>query len=309
MVRYLGSTRNDVDYNDSNHYGWTAATTGMGHITRDLENIYVFADRHSAANMGNNPLAKRVGRSKLTLIPFNQSQPIQRPLVQTHCAIPVDITGHQDDLYTVTFPTDQLRYASKYEVLPPVIKEANISAVKRGSPKVEFVDLSETSSQPGVGVLVGLEFLNGTNVGLSQNKAQGLVACTIVAHFIPTNMSYQPKTDNVVTIDNPDPYNIVNSSHLMTQAKLITLDFSYLNATNPPIGQSQGKVYEHLLQPLAFEHGGSERPYQYDGSWNKLWPWLVSSVISMQVTDALARLQNEVITYTFCEGCSRPENR
>ena len=303
MMRYLGSTKNALDYNGPNHDGWSAATTGMAHLTRDLGNLYTYAVRHNILN----PLSKHVGRPKLSLLSSDNLQSIQRPLVQTQCGMPKDITAYRDDMYRVDFPIDRLRLLSKSPSKLPVSKQVNISSIKGGSPKVTFVDLADADNAHYAGILIGLDYFNGNLTSLNSYNASALIACTTIAHFIPTVMSSEPKTDNVATIDNPDPYFIVNSTDLMKQAKQISLSHEYLNATNPQIGGRRGKVHEYNLQPLAAQSSGVGKPYLYDGSWNSSWPWVVSTVMSMQIVDALARVQyhgNDNKMMTLCEKCA-----
>ena len=93
LVRNLG----DSHYHDKR--GYSVVITGMNHVTRALEDIWLYATRHPRVPM------QHFGRPKITLSTQDYTQPIIRPLIQNQYAPLQDIT-HVDEIYEVSFPAD-----------------------------------------------------------------------------------------------------------------------------------------------------------------------------------------------------------
>jgi len=95
MVRYLGGS----DYHDKR--GYSVVTTRVNHITRALGDIRLYAARYPRVPM------QRYGRPKIMVSTQDYAQPIMRPLVQTQCAPPQDITD-VDEIYGASFPSGSI---------------------------------------------------------------------------------------------------------------------------------------------------------------------------------------------------------
>ena len=290
IVRYLGG---------SNYYdkrGYSVVTTGMNHITRALGDIWLYATRHPSVPM------QHYGRPKITLSTQDYAQPIMRPLVQTQCASPQDITD-VDEIYEASFPADQLIPSSGQTFAPSLSHKVDVSISRTYSPAINFIDLSEAAGKPLLGALVGMNFGNARDLSFSRDTASGLIACTIAPHWVPTNMSADPNNDNVAILDYPNPFDVVNSTELMSRAIPIELDLSYAQLVNIRLPSLFINVLKHELRPLAI-FSSPEYRYQYDGSWKLRWSWVAATLLSMQLSDALARIKTLTPMMTFCERCA-----
>lgn len=289
VVRYLGGP----DYNDKR--GYSVVTTGMNHITRALGDIWFFAVRHLRVPM------RSYGRPKITVSSQDYAQPIMRPLVQTQCAPPQDITD-VGEIYEASFPADQLIPSSGQTFAPSLSQKVNISISRTFTPAVNFVDLSEVAGKPLLGALVGMNFLSARDLSFNRDIASGLIACTIAPHWVPTNMSADPNSDNVAILDHPDPFDIVKSTELMSRAIPIEIDLAYAKRVNIHLPSLSVNVLEKELRPIAFVRSPK---YQYDGSWELRWSWVAATLLSMQLTDALARVNAWTPMMTFCQQCAK----
>jgi hypothetical protein len=290
MVRYLGGSK----YYDER--GYSIVTTGMNHITRALGDIWLYATRHPRVPM------QHYGRPKITVSTQDYAQPIMRPLVQTQCAPPQDITD-LDEIYEASFPADQLIPSSGQTFAPSLSHKVNISISRTYSPAVNFVDLSEAAGKPFLGALVGMNFRHARDLSFSRDTASGLIACTIAPYWVPTNMSADPNIDNVAILDYPKPFDVVNSTELMSRARPIELDLSYAQLVNIRLPSLFINVLEHELRPLAI-FSSPKYQHQYDGSWKLRWSWVAATLLSMQLSDALARIKTLTPMMTFCERCA-----
>ncbi|KAL9618331.1 MAG: hypothetical protein Q9160_006913 [Pyrenula sp. 1 TL-2023] len=299
VVRYLGASV----YSDD---GYSASSTGMGHITRDLGNVWTYALRNDKR------LAiPEMGRPKLTLTSEDESRPIMRPIVQTHCEMPIDISDIEDNLQSLTFNMSGLIYKpDEHLSRGEVTKSLNISNLRDGSPKVEFVDLSEESGRPMLGALIGMQFYNAKALPLVANTAQGLLACTLAAHWTPTNMSTDPRVDNVAALEESYPRPALKSKTFAEYSRPITIDATYANKVNSVIPGAKGRVLEYELQHLAVQQGDPGRglPYVYDGTWTRKWPYVIASLVSMQMADALARVKTKMTMMAYCGRCADQKN-
>jgi hypothetical protein len=223
-----------------------------------------------------------------------------RPLVQTQCAPPQDITD-VDEIYEASFPADQLIPSSGQTFAPILSQKVNISISRTYTPAVNFVDLSEAAGKTLLGALVGMKFYHARDLSFNRDTASGLMACTIAPHWVPTNMSADPHTVSVAILDHPNPFDVVNSTELMSRAIPIELDLSYAQRVNIRLPSLFINVLEHELRPLAVVPSPK---YQYDGSWKMRWSWVTATLLSMQLSDALARVKTLTPMMTFCERCA-----
>lgn len=288
MVRYLGASNFD------GKRGYSVVTTGMNHITRGLGDIWHYAVRHPRVTM------RTYGRPKLSLSSQSYTQPIMRPLVQSQCAPAQDITDVAD-AYEVSFPTDLLVPSAGEIFSHQLSQTVNVSISQTYSPAVNFVDLSEAAGKPLLGAVIGMSFGNGRKLGFNRDNAVGLIACTIAPHWIPTNMSADPNTDNVAILDNPHPLLSLKSSELLDRAVPIAVNISYAHKVNTRLESLSINVLEHELRALSIVQSPK---YEYDGSWGLRWPFVTATLLSMQLTDALARIKSRTPMMTFCEGCA-----
>ncbi|OQV06936.1 hypothetical protein CLAIMM_11437 [Cladophialophora immunda] len=295
-LRYLGGNPYILDEKTN----YSVASTGMNHVTRSLGDIWTFATRNKRVSM------RHISRPKITVSSPDSSKPLMRPLVRTECSPAVDITD-VDEMFEVTFPADQLRPSPGQSFAPTISQVVNITRYRTSSyPVAYFIDLSKTTSQPLTGALFGMKFSSAKDFSLERDEAVGLIACTLTAHWGPTFMSIDPNVDNVVMPDYPNPLDIVNSPELMQRALGIDLEHSYTQRVNAPLKGLKVNVLEYEIAGI-LPHSNFSEPF--DGSWNHRWSWVVATVLSMQMTDALARTKTVVASmYTYCYLCPDQTN-
>ncbi|KIW94620.1 uncharacterized protein Z519_04596 [Cladophialophora bantiana CBS 173.52] len=181
-----------------------------------------------------------------------------RPLVQTQCSSPVDITDVYE-MFNATFPADQLQPSSKQTFASSLSQVVNITSYKTFSPVVHFVNLTKTASQPLTGALVGMNFSDARNLSFHHDEAVGLMACTLTAHWVPTTTSIDPSVGNVVIPDYPNPLDIVNSLGLMGRARLIDIQRSYTHSVNTRLEGLHFNVLEYELSRFGIKPDPSFR--------------------------------------------------
>lgn len=288
ILRYLGTQISP------NSEGYSASSTSMSFLATTLEDIWIFAHRHNIS------LAK-FARPMIKLTSSEQKRRLMRPLVHTKCGTPVDITTSKT--VEVTFPplnstpTEVPFHANVSRRLEP-------KSFMSQHTKVSFVDISKEARRPTLGVLVGMGFWNASLLSPSFRGllAHGLIPCTTSAYWVPTKVSYDPNAANVVILDNPNPLSILSSKDLMSQAQPVEIDISYANIVNSQIGVNGSSVLEYELHH--FENGAAAYPdFPYDGDWGSAkWSWIVSTLISLQLSDALARVNELAVMEVLCEG-------
>lgn len=290
MLRYLTSS---YLYNKTD--GYSVSSTSMGHLSRGLGTIWLYGQRHNLS-------FTKPGRPMLTLSSGNDKKPIMRPLVQVQCSMPYDVSTKESII--INFPFDKLKKPGEATLGRNITQAINTTLFENGGlPKVSFTDLSAEAGRPTLGALIGMSFVNPQSLfGSSFNGlvGRGLIPCTIASHWIPTIMARDPNVDNVVIVDNPDPMGVVNSKDFMRKARNIDIDLSYAEAVNINLS-TRTTVLEYELGYLSFSNSETGI-HLYDGTWH-CWDWLVSTLLSLQLSDALARLDYLVPMFVYCQDC------
>ncbi|KAL9611914.1 MAG: hypothetical protein Q9167_003467 [Letrouitia subvulpina] len=290
MLRYVSSS----SYNDTAEYA--VASTSMNHLARDFGTIWL----HGEAQ---NLTYTKSKRPMLTLSSHDDKNPILRPLVQAQCSNPYDVQDKES--VTVSFPSNKLVLTAG----EPSLKQSMTQVVKalqfenNGMPKVQFIDLSVEAGRPTLGALVGMTFSNPRNlfhVSPDSSPIRGLIPCTTVSHWVPTTMARDAVTDNIVILDHPDLMDIINSSKLMDKARSIDVDISFAEAVNTIVLDNLTAI-EFELENLAFNR--STPIPTYDGEWGSKWRYLVSTLLSLQLSDALARINHNMSMMVYCKDC------
>ncbi|KAL9623988.1 MAG: hypothetical protein Q9160_001741 [Pyrenula sp. 1 TL-2023] len=111
-----------------------------------------------------------------------------------------------------------------------------------------------------------------------------------------------PTIDNVAILDNPNPSDIVSNNRLMGKARKMTVNITFADSLNAPLYDYN---YENVLES-ELSRFNYRSPF-FDGSANESWSTLISTVLSMQLTDALARIShtsNQYIWYQSAHNTS-----
>jgi hypothetical protein len=304
VIRYLtSSNENTSSQRDGTQRGYSVGSAAMTHLSRNLDAIGRYADKRGFA-------MTKSARPLLTLSSSNNSNPLRRPLVQVQCGFPYDIT--HVDIVNVTFPSDQLH--SKHGSISgglnlSSIVDANPFRNITSGPIFQWIDLSQRTGRPILGGLVGMKFFSPQLIfgsSFKGDEAFGLMPCTIESYWIPTRMSLDPMFGNTVVLDTADPMDAVKSAELMEQALDLYIDLSYLDVLNtavpdrePPLG-----VIAWELNWLSYKPGNG-----FDGVWKDRWPWLVATVLSLQLTDGLTRYADVEALYYWDIPPNSPINK
>lgn len=288
MLRYLSASEHNQDDD-----GYTASSTGMSHLTRDLGDMWLFASRHNIS-------FAKFGRPMIRISASDKKNPIMQPLVQTKCGIPQGIGD--DEFLDITFPTTQLSTPTEEPLPDAIVQRVNTTRFRLASPIFMFRNLTEEAGRPVLGALAAMTYENTEAIPdshFTSPTAQGLMACTIAAHWVPAGMTSDPTTGNIAIMDESHPLNIVNSKRFKDTARPIDIDVSYAHAMN--LWGFTPNVVEYELKYFAFDPA-NQTFLGYDGKWGRRWSYLVSALISMQLADALARLRGEMGIMVLCEG-------
>jgi hypothetical protein len=281
-TRYLSASyvKNQTD-------NYAVASTAMNDQTKQLGYLWVYAQRHNLSMAG-------AGRPLLSMSRPNQ-QRVLKPLVQVECSDPYDISDINS--VNVTFPLDQIAFhpSRVYSLEDRTIQINATHWNSRGHVQFEWTDLPMTGEMPVLGALVGMTFTNPQMTpyfpGLDSNSLpRALMACTMYSTWIPTSISLDPMADNIVILSDPDPADIVSSPDKMAETQDLYIDLSYAAAVNANLAgfDPPFTVMEYILRwfyLLAYQDVG-----YFDGFWGARWPWLIASMISLQMTDAVARI-------------------
>ncbi|KAL9622932.1 MAG: hypothetical protein Q9160_002650 [Pyrenula sp. 1 TL-2023] len=288
MLRYLAASSQIED-----DAGYTASSTGMSHLTRDLGDMWLFASRHNVS-------FAEFGRPMIRISASDKKNPIMQPVLQTKCGTPQDMGD--EEFLDVTFPATHSSVATEVPLRDAIIQRVNTTRFRESSPSFMFRNLTEEAGRPVLGALAAMTYESTDAIPdshFTSPKAQGLMACTMAAHWVPAGMTSDPRTGNIAIMDESRPLDIVRSKHFNDTARPIDIDVSYAHAMN--LWGFSPNVVEYELKYFAFNNA-NQTFLAYDGEWGKKWSYLVSALISMQLADALARFRGEMGIMVLCEG-------
>lgn len=284
VIRYLTSSHEDTaEHANNTVQGYSIGSTATTYLARCLDCIWLYAEKQKFNMI-------KPARPLISLSSSNDKYPLRRPLVQVQCGFPYDIT-HTDTI-KVTFPTDQLHNKSGrvFEALN-LSSTVNTSVFRNipSGPIFQWVDFSETTNRPLWGALVGMKFFSPRLMygsSFTGAEAYGLMPCTIESHWIPTKMGQDILFGGSLVLDNANPIEVVRDAKLMANALDLYIDRSYLDAVNTPVHDRNPPlgVIAWELNWLSAKPGNG-----FDGLWKERWPWIVATVLSLQLTDALSR--------------------
>lgn len=296
IIRYLSAS-------DYNNLGYAAASTGMNHISRSLRDVWEYVGRKEQASQI--PLS-RIGRPMITLSSADPQRPIRRPLVQTQCGMAQAIPDEHDEM-DVNFPVDQLVSKPDQHFTPNVSRRISVTRFRDRSPIVDFIDLSAEARQPTLGAIIGMSFHHAKVLfgsGRAEENGTGIIGCRFAVHWISTDMSTDPTRGGIAVLDVPSPIDVVNSTTLMASSTPVNVDLSYANRTNARIPSTSISVLEYELSRLSFRHPKDRFDmFAGRGNWTDRWSYIVATILSMQLADALARLKTRVPIEILCNGC------
>ena len=280
------------------HFSLFSLINADVNIAGDFGSFWSYAQR-----LGYFPFTKWAS-PRLSLLPNASETLVLRPLVQVQCKPPVDITDVDDDEFDVKFPANLLKPRSGQRPFNNVTAAVNSSHYRLRHTVVNFQDLSAEAGTSMLGAVAGMWFYHAGSVLEGYNESEsafGIIPCTISAHWILTNLSMDPNTQNVVSMDNLNPLTTLNSSWFASHAQQIDNDLTYTEHVNIPINTGTGEQ-----NVLNYELKGSSTYGGYDGGWQWRWSWEVATIISLQLSDSLAHIRwGKTPLMVFCEGCSK----
>lgn len=287
MLNYLTSSDGDEWAK-----GYSVASTGMSFLSRCLGTVWLYGQSASFDYA-------QAGRPMILLRSKDPDRPLLKPLVQTQCNPPQDISTA--DEISVTFNTGSLGFKDG-ESSVNTTRAVNVTNYRSANDTVQFdwVDLSADSGNVTLGALFGASFSNprGLFPSFEGSEARALIACTIKSYWVPTTMSRDAKTDNVVILDNPNPYDIVKNQTSLNKARHLDIDLSFAEKLNAFIIDNGFRLYNSVFESeLSRIAPNNQR--RFDGTANETWQWIVSTVISMQLTDALSRISHQRTIFTW----------
>lgn len=272
--------------------GYSVAATGMSFLTRSLGTIWSYGQKEHF-NFA------KVGRPMITLTSADDDRPTLGPLVQTQCAPPLDITT--GDYANVTFLTNLLKLRDGGNSTVRFSRNINATDYRSNDKHVRFrfIDLSADSQTTTLGGLFGASFNISSQAATTVNgtEMRALFACTVKTLWIPMTIFRAPTIDNVVILDNPNPFKIVSNNKLMGRARDLTVNITFADSLNAPL---YGHNYENVIESELSRF--SDIPPFFTGSANESWSTSISTVLSMQLADALARISHTSNQYIWYQS-------
>ena len=238
--------------------------------------------------------------------------PMMKPLVQVQCG---NVTN-ADTVDTIEYPHDQLVTVpeglygqDKWNLAPDLNFEL-------GDVVFHWTDLSQQAGKPTLGGIFGFSTVDASQKPTTYNRS--LLACTIDARWVPVHPWLDPTIDGTVLQDTPDPWTIVSdtsSNSLLARGKPISIGIEWAEVLNSPSGQSIDEGGFFLTSPdddddFSQQLSVIEREVAGFGWHDSLGglngtfietmnPWEFATVLSLQITDGLARVNMDYMTVIY----------
>ena len=299
LNRYLSSSY----YNKQD--GWAVTSTVGARQTRDFGTFWQWlgtSTKLAVTTMGRPKFSPSLG----------QSTQIQKPIVETQCA--QYVMGDPN----IAFQTDKLSFNNDVGnngswVIPSAVS-ALIKPPAQDNIEVIFRWVDMSIYKPTLSSLIGAVFIS-TDV----DNQTAIYPCTIAAYYTPVDIWYDPMSAGTVAQDTPDPLGVVSRVTSMSKSQQsewivpITIDPTWLDSVNLP---NYGPSWTGRQNLTILEEGASK--FGFEGS-NLTWrlgpagahtdvPWLFATVLSMQLTDGLARVNFGYPTLGFMEYTPNSNN-
>ena len=290
MMAYLTASEGKQRSN-----GYAVASTGMSFLLRSMGGIWLYGE-------GEKLRYSEAGRPMITLM-SDDLRPLLRPLVQVQCGQPYDISTV--DQVNVTFNTSSLTF-KEGDSVPTISRTINATDFRPDNKHVRFnwTDLSDDSTIVNLGAIFGVSFARSAQdlpwqifPSVNGSDTRALFPCAVKAFWVPTTMARDPTSNNVIILDNPDPYDIVKNEDLMGKARDLHIDMSYAEYLNAPV---PGLWYTNVIES-ELSRFNYAAPF-FDGAANESWPWLLATTLSMQLADALSRISHTNTTWVWHAG-------
>lgn len=297
VERYLSASTNNISGD------YSVASTVTVRSARMLVGMWQYSQTYGL-ELG------KLGRPIITpSLTGNQS--FKKPLVQVQCG---NITGPSpgDGPTTLQYPHGQLvtpsnkSYGDEAWSLPlpegvvnPMI---NVTSPHPQLMGFDWVDLTQFAGRP----MIGAAFVFST-----PSTPVAYLGCTIDAAWAPVNAWLDPKIDNTVLEDSPDPLSITTNPKLMSKTTQMNLNIPWAQTLNPMGAIDYGQNLDNknistiiaILLKLGFVHGNGVYEVAAPGSV----PWICSTILALQVADGLARFDStspDVVYYKDANSVS-----
>lgn len=287
------SLRRYVTTEDNGQLGnWAIASSVSAQVATNLGTMWQYSQQM------NFTLAQR-GRPLITLSSAAKEDPLMSPLVQVQCSNYHRTTVGQTSDLKLQFPGNLLVRPNQDSLHQ--WEDHWIASVKPASWNysvyfhISWIELPE----PRVKGLV-------VSWSPGEDEKRNLLACTIYPLWVPVTMSLDPRSDNAVILNSPSPKAAVMNTAVMSQAREMRLEESFLRDLNHRIvADSTGHDYyyptasnttlEIILQTVyvtgvrTTAESLVNDSYSFNGDFEVL-PGLFAKALSLTVTDALARI-------------------
>lgn len=255
--------------NATDYGGWTASTSPMMDSSTTIGQYWNWVDFQSLA-----PTVSLM-QPQLSLA-FVDRGPILQPLVQVQCSAYTSNTSNPD----FSFPNDQLRAS-----------QGNAYANITWPVPSNYTDINNTEYSEDLfwAKLPVDGYENRPSAGLifimpNDNWTRTVVPCSVVAHWVPNDLSVLPTVDRNIHAVYSNPLDLVNRSDVLlapsTQVALSDEWWTLMNAGDPMAMNMaiQGITGQPCDGCLHTYYGGTQGL-----------AYRVSTIVGMLLTDAIAR--------------------
>lgn len=287
-VRYLTGTTNAPWY--ASKGGSVASTIGVKQA-RDLASLAWYG------SLTDQPFSSKLGYTRIEPF-FPDGQSIMKPFVQVQCGY--NVVGNQT---SYIFPHDTLQIPPFDTLIDPVwyVPDAILSQVLNGGDELgnnsfAWVDMQQYRGEPSIGAVFAF------------NSPSNLVIlpCVVDARWVPVEMWLEPKSDYSIRQNSTDPGLLLQRilKKKVPVGKPIHISPGWADALNPggPNRQVLADLSATLVNiPDMLQHWGYNLTNHQDDSkyfaigppvTDAEYPFVVSNMLGLYLTDALARVNS-----------------
>ncbi|KAF2094581.1 hypothetical protein NA57DRAFT_80382 [Rhizodiscina lignyota] len=251
---------------------WTAASTVSNRQARDVGSFWEWVSEQELK-------PKNISRPILTPRLVNSTVAMQKPLVQIECAM-YNLTNSSRG---IEFPHRQLvsQVDKQFDDVhwPVPVQYLNTGWYdSTNGVSVEFIDVSNFTNASSAAAVYVLK---------DEWENFQLLPCSILAHWVPVSLWLDPRTDNLVYQDSPDPYDALNRSDYrnLNKTTQIVIPPSYASAINNA-SVSDPRPLAMMVKNFGVHY--TPELYVIQGKQNI--PWQVATTLGLYVADSLSRV-------------------
>lgn len=259
--------------------GWSAASVPMLNLSRLMNRLWFWCAQSGST------VSTKVSNPRIEF-KFNKENPVMQPFVQVQCSSPVNIT--YGETLPLSFEYDRLVDVAQSTSSPINMTVESTDWTARRGAQVEFLNLADPNVSL-LGAIIGLTFSSDSEESSTHRL---LFPCTIDASWTPTTLGFQPLMSKMMFSNISDPGASDHNGHASRER--ISIDASYANALNSVIEDSThtlaNESYTVVEWELRYFYNNDNATAVYDVFSESEWLWTFATTLSLQIADALSRI-------------------